>query len=197
MASKVGIINRAFYHLGVSRIDNPEQGEPQSVAIEDVYTPDLESLLSLHEWKFAIKWQVLPKLVEGSGSPYWKYGFEVPTSPFQKIRVIDVRRVGDDCLINHYDFNGGVIMCNYSDIYIKYLAFVTNPNEMSPLFRELFSIKLAMSICIPMTNSLQLMGQLENKYEIVEQQAISVDTADDALDPLPQSEWVTEFYNGA
>ena len=197
MASKTQIINRAFHHLGVSRIDNPAEGEPQSVTVEDVYTADLESLLAAHSWKFATKWEVLPKLVEGSGSLFWRYGFQVPTSPFQKIRITDVRQVGTDCRINDYDYNGGVIMCNYSDIYIKYITFVTDPNAMSPLFRELLSLKLAMSICIPTTNSMQLLGSLEQKFTELESKAVSVDTSDDAMDPIPQSSWVTEFYAGA
>ena len=149
MASVVEICNRALQKLGAARIVDITDNSKNARSCNTAYNPTRLKELRRHTWNFAIKRASLPASVT---PPLFDYRFAYPL-PTDFLRLL-----APDPISNREDIEwvieGNTIVTNDSaPLQIRYVADITDPNLMDPLFREAVSADLAMELCEEITQS--------------------------------------------
>ncbi len=140
MSSEVEIANRALQHVKVSkRISSRSQGTKEANAIDEVFDEVRDNLLDLHNWNFATKRVKLARLATTPAFE-WDYEYQLPALFLRAVSVSD-----NSTHRGHvaYQLEGGKLLSDASDIYLVYIAQITDPNQMPPTFRAAFSRYLA------------------------------------------------------
>lgn len=149
MASNVEIANRALQKLGAKRIislaDDSVNARSCNVALEPVKL----ALLRAHNWNFAIK---RAELAADATPPSFgpQNSFTLP-SDFLRLLPPDPWSNFDSL---DWKIEERKIFTNdTAPLQIRYVANVTDPNQMDALFREALSANLAFEICEEITQS--------------------------------------------
>jgi len=140
------------------------------------YEPALRETIRLHPWNCAIK---RAKLGQLSSEPVFEfsYSYQLPTN---FIRVLEVSNTASTWNRNHkqieYQIEGRKLITNESDIYIKYVSYISDPNEMESLFMKCFYTVLASKLVMPLTEDEALRNSIENEIQnIILPEARSID----------------------
>lgn len=79
---------------------------------------------------------------------------------------------------------------DYSILYIEYLFENTDTTMWSPKFKDVVAQKLAMKLCVPITNNPKSKSDLLNEFEgITIRKARSVDAQQGRIRPIYKSQW--------
>lgn len=163
--SDVGIWNRALQLLGAERVQSTSDTSRNAVACQVCYEPVRDRLLEQHVWRFAIKQASLPA---DATAPSWgrARAFTVPSD----FIMLAPDFPEDNSLAREYEVQNGKIYTDYDDpLYIRYVAKITNPAEMTPTFRELLAHEMAMAMCEEITQSNTkksfLQGEVKRAWE--------------------------------
>lgn len=149
MASEVEICNRALQKLGAKRIVSLTQDSVSARACNVAYEIIRDKLYRSHFWSFTIRRAVL---AADSSAPTWgkANAFQVPSDfiklapPYQE----------DNTNYKDWVIEGKKIYTNDdAPLYIRYVAQVTDPNDMDALFRELLACDIALELCQELTES--------------------------------------------
>ena len=146
-----------------------------------MYTDKRDTLLRIHDWKFAIKRSTLAPDV---ATPDYEWSKQF-TLPSDLIRLIEI--------YPHtvkYRIEANKILCNESVLYIKYIYRVTDPNEMDDTFRETLSAMLAKEMAIALTDSQRKKESAEGLYEVKLGDARYAGSIEDDLDTLESDDWL-------
>lgn len=155
MASVVDICNLALARLGddatVASIDPPE-GSAQAEHCWRFYPIARDSLLEMHDWKFATRRTVLAELVAESFN--WTYVYAEPDGAIRLISVLPTSASSDDESAE-YDAEAGesgeaLIYTNVANATLRYTARVTDTTKFSPLFTDALAWLLASHIAGPL-----------------------------------------------
>jgi hypothetical protein len=146
MASEVSICNRALQLLGQTRISTLAENSVAARACSNCYTELRDAELMAHPWLFA---RQQAQLAASSTSPDHTYdnAFPLPS---------DCLRVEFPENEPHLDWSihGQEIYTNWgAPLDITYVAQITDPNTMHPLFRECLAARMAMDMCEEITQS--------------------------------------------
>lgn len=162
MASVVGIANRALQKLGVQGItsltENSRNARAVNAAYDSVRTEELEA----HPWNFACARGTLPA---DSPPPDWGRAntFTVPSNFLRLLPDYEERLRGDD----DFQIEGRKITSNFqAPLEIRYIKDVTDPNVMTPLFREVLACKLAIEMCEQITGSNSKLANVQAQYDL-------------------------------
>lgn len=154
--SDTSIANRAIDIVGGLTITSLNDNSKAARALKRAYTPVLEDLLFKHNWSFAIARAELS--VAGSG-PLYEYDTAF-NLPLDYVRLIEIypkylkhKREGDK------------ILADAASLKIKYIRQVTNPNEFTPEFAELFAKALAAQVCYKITQSRALEADKKQEFK--------------------------------
>jgi hypothetical protein len=192
MASEAGICNAALQLVKHSKtITSLEQGTKEANACEAVYTDLRDAMLEMHAWNFAVKRVKLAQLV-ATPSFEWKYSYQLPSD---HIRVLSVSASTAGLGRAAYRIEGSTLGADAEDIYLKYVARITDPNLMTPTFRLALSKLLASRLAVGLAQSAALSKELYTQFTDEDlPTAKSVDAIPDQADQLPESEWVAVRY---
>lgn len=187
MASVVGICNRALQKLGAKRITAINQDSVNARACNVAYEPVRDAELEDHDWNFAI---VQASLAEDSDEPDWgrAHAYSLPS---------DFIRLSPDFAednLNSKDWqiqNGKIYTDDSSPLYIRYVKRVTDPNEMTSLFREAISAKMAMEMCEELSQSNAKKESLKADYDMVIRRAKKSNAFQNVSQTPPDDEWIT------
>jgi hypothetical protein len=163
MSSVVDICNLALSHLGdtasVTSIDPPE-GSAQAEHCARFYPIARDSLLEMHDWKFASKRALLAELT--SETDAWDYAYAMPSDALRIISVTASDADDDNAssnLIGTYSAQpyaievistgAMVIYTDQEDAAVRYTAYVTDSGKFSPLFTMTLSAILASLLAGP------------------------------------------------
>lgn len=187
MASVVGICNRALQKLGAKRITAIDQDSVNARACNTCYEPIRDAELEDHDWNFAVE---IASLAADSTEPAWgkSYRYALPS---------DFIRLCEDYEEDNVNTKDWVIQGRYiytdesAPLYIRYIKRVTDPNEMTPLFREAVSSKMALELCEELSQSNVKKEALERGYTDVIRRA-KKSNAFQRISQVPAEDtWVT------
>ena len=154
MASVVDICNLALARLGddatVASV-NPPEGSAQAEHCARFYPIARDSLLELHDWKFATRRAPLALLTE-TAVP-WAYAY---AQPAQTIRIVSVLPPSAKSYAESEPYemetaNDGtvVLLTNVANAVARYTVRVTDPTRFSPLFTDALATLLASYLAGP------------------------------------------------
>lgn len=189
MASKVQMANAALTKVGGNLILSLTEGTAAARACNTRFDDILYSLLQDHPWNFAVERATLVPLTAAPNHEY-DYKFLLPTNPYC-LKVLDVY------LEVPYKVEGRYILCNESSIDIKYIKRITDVNELSPMFRELFSLKLAADLAYSEAGSVNLKQQLLEEFNRLLREARSIDAQEDTPDEFRKGSWTRNRGRGS
>jgi hypothetical protein len=194
MASEVGIANAALQLIKNSKtISSFSEGTKEANAVDIIYDEVRDIMLDMHTWNFAVVRKKLGRL-DTTPAFEWDYEYGLP-SDF--IRVVSVHNNSDARDRLPYKVEGGKILTDAQDVYLRYIARIGDPNEMPPTFRAALSKLLASRLAVTLAQSTSLSKEMYAQF--IDEDlptAKSVDAVQDYPDQLPESEWVTTRFGG-
>lgn len=155
MASQLDIWNLALSHLGdKANIADPDESSAQADHCRRFYPIARNTLLELHDWKFATRRVTLALLLEDPTDD-WLYAY-APPSDCIKERTVFMSE-GDNCAGRGYGFDVetidddlSVIYTNVEDAILRYTALITDTTKYSALFVDAFTWLLASYVAGPL-----------------------------------------------
>jgi hypothetical protein len=183
MASKVGMANAALTKIGGNAILSLTEATEEGRQCNSRFYETLDFLLQSHPWKFAIHRATLVPITTAPDYEY-EYQFLLPTNPYC-LKVFSV--------YHDYPFKveGRYILCNYNSINITYIKRIADVNQLSPIFRELFALKLAAELAYPIAGSTAKGESLLTEFKQGLRVARSVDAQEGTPDNFKNGSWMT------
>lgn len=187
MASRVSISNLALTILGADRITSLEDNSENARRLNAIYDYCLEDVLRSHPWNFSMSRQQLARL---STTPIYGYDYEyqLPGNCLRPIVVSDGTN-----LITDYKIESRKLLCDYTDVYIKFISNVADPNQYTSQFIFVLSSRLAAEIAYAVTNNKSTAEQMFQLYAVRLQQAKETDAQEsDSVNVIDQDLWTIE-----
>lgn len=149
MASKVEICNRALQKLGAKRIVELDEDSKNARACNVAFEPVKLAELRAHPWTCAIK-----RVSLAADSPAPTFGpANAYTLPADYLRLTQPDQKLNQASID-WTIEGRRLVTNDSaPLEIRYIADITDPNQMDALFREALASRLAYELCEEITQS--------------------------------------------
>ena len=177
--SEAGIANIALTALGARPITSLDDDNTEAKIADIHYDASRDATLEAREWTFAVKRTTLPK---NEKEPDWGYGAAF-TLPADTLRVMEVRddananRINYNELANRLDWRReeNLIVCDANIVRIRYIAQITDTNRFSPGFVQCFAARLAMDICVGITQSSKMLENMSGLYAIKLAEAAATD----------------------
>jgi hypothetical protein len=170
--SDVSICNNALTLLGAATITSLTESSENARKCNVIYEQTRDGLLRVHPWRFAIN---RASLAIDATPPAYDYNnrFVLPTTP-KCLRVLEMYENRDDGDYK-WDIEGRYVVSDASTCRIKYVGQITDPTTFDTMFIEAFSASLAAKLSLPITNSLQIQGQMAQLAAGAIQQAYFLD----------------------
>jgi len=156
MASVVQICNSALNQLGASSITALTDDSKNARLCNERYTTIRDAVFRAHPWNCLIK---RIQLAQDTATPAWGFTYQY-TLPSDCLRVLQIKDYDAD-----YKIEGRKLLINESDVYLIYLAQITDVNELDVLLRETISAHLAQDISYAITANLQVSKLMAEKYQ--------------------------------
>lgn len=187
MATVVGICNRALQKIGATRITGLDQGTKNANECNDAYEPLRDRLLRSHYWNFATRRAKLAQLSEVPASE-WDHFYALPDD---WLRTVEIH--GNDAGAGRasYAHEDGKVASSFDELWMIYIAQITDPNTMTSDFREYLSVALAHDLAISIGNSGTQKDRLKVDLRDAKLLAISTDAQDDPPEDWPDGDWIT------
>ena len=188
MASEVGICNAALQLIKNSKqITSLEQGTKEANACEIIFDEMRDAMLEVHNWNFATKRVKLAQLTDTPAFE-WDYSYQLP-SDFLRAVSVHNNSSGRDRI--PYKIENGVVNSDASDLFLRYIARVEDPNLMPATFRLGLSKIIASRLAVTLSGSASLSKEMYEQYVGEDlPTAKSADSIQDMADQLPESDWV-------
>ena len=154
MASEVGVINRALIELGQKRIVARTDTSTEAVTMDALFDDVRDTLLRSHQWNFATK---RIKLARSANTPSHEFDYQYPV-PSDWLRTVEVSSSdagGTDIRYKMgYDATDTLVfLCDATELWLTYIAQVTDVASWGPDFRTVLSYELAKAATITLKNS--------------------------------------------
>ncbi|MDD5348432.1 MAG: hypothetical protein PHT59_07455 [Candidatus Omnitrophica bacterium] len=171
MASTVEIANQALYNLGQNAIVSMTEDSTAARLCNGRFTYVRDSVVRAYPWNCAIR---RAELAQSSDTPAWEYDYQyqLPTSPYC-LRVLTMEEQIDEGY--KYVIEGRYILTDADTCNIKYIAQLTDANDMDILLRETIAARLAAEIAFPLTGQKNIADAMWNLYERKLREARSID----------------------
>lgn len=192
--SEVSIANSALAKMGeyaVGRITAFTDGtRPANIAGEQ-FDKIRDDLLRSHPWNFATKRLMLAR---SANTPPFQYSYQYPIpSDFLRALIVSDNTSGSsgiDYRMGYDDTDGRVFMTNAPQLYLVYVAKITNTGYWPPDFQEAMAFRLAAEFAIPLTQSTGLYTIMMQEFRDALAAAKSTDGMEDNPEPRPAGTWV-------
>lgn len=194
MASVVEICNRALQKLGANRIISLTDNSKNARSCNVAYGPVRLAELRAHDWNFSIKRVQLaadvipPEFGRGNA-------FQLPSDFLRLLNPDPVQNLSArdrNILDVDWQIEGKKIFTNdQAPLQLRYVADVTDPNTMDPLFREALSAKLAFELCEEITQSNQKKTDATAAYKEAIQIARRVNAIENIAAEPPTDTYIT------
>lgn len=194
MATQTDIVNIALRRIGANRISSLENDSTkEAIASRDIYDEARRDLLNVHNWNFAIK---RVQLTASLTLPVfgWDYAYILPED---FVRLISAHPSNDDDTIVPYklEFQASddrVLVSNATQIYLRYVHDLQDPNVMSATFRDTLAWQLARELAAALSKSNAAAEQADNGYRRALSRSKSIDGVEDYPDKMAEGSWITD-----
>ncbi len=148
-ASEVSICNSALTLLAANRITVlGDDTSVESMMCDDLYEEAVKEVLEAGDWSFATKRVQLSAITEAP------LGYNKQSLlPGECIRVLGVWNSESFDIRGNYAKEGRYILTDFSPIFVKYIRYVDDPSQFSPLFVRAVYTNLAQKMCVPLTEN--------------------------------------------
>lgn len=197
MTTETEIVNAALRKGGAAkRIMDLTDSVGSAGIAADVLAQERDDLLRSAVWNFAI---TRIKLGQLSTLPAfgWSFAYGLPSDC---MRVVSVHDNSDGTGAVPYHIESllqadgsyvNVIATDASDVYLRYCRQITDPNLMTPSFRQVLILRLAKIFAIGIAKSNPLFQALDAEEQRVYRQTRSTDGIEDYPERLPEGSWAT------
>lgn len=195
MSSIIEICNIALSRIGNSRTINSFSEQSKEAGLCSLHFDTArEEVLADFDWNFATKRAALADT--GLPPSDWRFAYRYPTdcmritgimlpgmrNPPERLRI--QYEVGSDP-----DGEGRLVLCDEPEVWIKYVANITNANMFDPLFRSALAWKLASEIAMPLATAPNLVQNALTMYSQIIRSAGS-HSMNESQEPVePESEF--------
>ncbi len=191
MADKIDVINSALRRIGASRISDPNEPVKNANVARDIYDDILEDLLRSNFWNFATRRIELAQLSEVPTFEF-DYAYALPSD---WLRTVSVHPNGDgyQSIINYKEENVGdqnVILASTEELFMRYIALVTDVNLWSADFKQAMILALARDLAIPISSSNELREQMDTAARKALAKARSTDAMGSTPERRPRGTWI-------
>lgn len=188
MASEVGIANAALQLIKSSKqITSITQGTKEANAVEVIYEELRDACLEMHVWNFATKRVKLAQLTD-TPTFGWDYSYQLPAD---NLRIISVHPSTSVHSSVPYRIEGQTLSADAENIYLKYIARITDPNQMTATFRLALSKLLASRLAVTLAQSTSLSKEMYEQFVGEDMPtAKGADSVQEYVQMLPESHWV-------
>lgn len=191
MPGETDVINVALRLVGAEPITSLTDGTPSANVADDLYEEVRDDLLRQNPWNFATKRR---KLAQSATIPVFEFerAFPLPDDWIRTISVHD-NDAGHGTVLYRHEQVGeqNVIMASSDEIWVRYVARVTDPNLMSSDFRRALAVALARDLSIALASSSTLQAQLASQADRALARARSVDAMGGFPELRPRGSWAT------
>jgi hypothetical protein len=172
MASVVQICNIALSNIGEQRItaltDNNERARLCNLRYDDVR----DAVLRSYPFKCAVQ---RVELALSADTPAWGYTKKFAL-PADCLRVLDIENYFED-----YEIEGRFIVTDATQIKLKYIYRVEDPNQFDSLTIQAIALKLASELAEALTGRADLRDRMLAKYLQVISEARGVDSQERSM----------------
>ncbi len=191
MSSDVGICNSALAKIGeVDFITSLTQNHKFAKLCNKFYAPIRLKLLRGHEWNFAIKRQ---KLAQSATTPISEFDFQYPF-PAGWVRTVAVHSNDAGVGTLEYRLEAQKVLTNANEVWMEFVADVTDANIMTADFREALADDIASQLAIPIAQSRTLKVELREAAKSTLRRAKSSDAIENSPRQIPEGSWVTDRF---
>ena len=169
MASVVQICNSALNQLGASSITALTENSKNARICNERYETVRDAVYRSHPWNCLVK---RVQLAQDSDTPAWGFSYQY-TLPSDCLRVLQIKDYNSD-----YKIEGRKLLISESEVYLIYLAQITDVNELDVLLRETISAHLAQDIAYAITANLQVANLMAEKYQAKLSEARHADSSE-------------------
>ena len=194
-SSETSICNSALAKLGEGddgRISSLTDGSKNANFCAEQYAKLRDDLLRTHHWNFSV---TRVELAQSSITPAFEYDYQYAL-PSDWIRTISVS--ANDAGTGHipYKQEGQFILASTEQIFLRYVAQITDAAIMTADFREALATKIAHEGAIPIAQSNTLKQDMKDDLKRILRRARSTDAIEDFPEARPQGSWVTVRSRG-
>lgn len=189
MPSEVDIVNGALRLVGGGRITSLTDGSNNANVANDLYEELRDDLLRSHPWNFATKRQ---KLAQSVTAPAFEFDHAYPL-PSDWLRTVSVHGndAGTGRIMFRVEHVGGqrAIVTSQDEVWLRYVARITDPNMMAVDFRRALQLALARDMAVPVAASNTLQDNLQRQAERMLARARSADGLGSFPERRPRGSW--------
>lgn len=196
MASEVEICNLALTHIGAARIPALTEATAEARACKLLYEPTRDSVLRLHPWGFATKYEALGVLSSVTTYGY-EYAYQYPVDCLFARGFYRAVATADPIpfkIVTKADLSGKEIWTDEEDAVLIYTAQVTDVSVFDVQFKEALSHYLAASLAPTLIKDEKLKVSLARAQMSYVAQAIHGDSREGFENTVPIS---LDFFNQA
>ena len=160
MASTVEMCNSALNMLGASNIISLTEDSKNARLLNQRYVSVRDAVFRSHNWNCLIK---RIQLAADTDTPAFEYTYQY-TLPSDCIRVIRTK-YSNEVDSDIHKIEGRKLLTDESEIYIMYLARITDVNEYDSLLQEAIAARLAAELAYAITQSSSVTQLMQKTYE--------------------------------
>lgn len=189
MPGVTNIVNVGLRRIGATPIVSLTDGSASANAANDVYTEIRDDMLRQHPWNFAT---FRVKLAQSSTAPVFEFDFAYPL-PSDWLRTISVHNndAGHSTVIYKMENVANVrsIVASSDQLWLRYVAQITDPNLMPPDFRTALSNSIGRDLAVPLSSSNTLEEIMSRKVDRAMARARSADAMGGFPEFRPRGSW--------
>ena len=186
MASTVEMCNSALNMLGASNIISLTEASKNARLLNQRYVSVRDAVFRSHNWNCLIK---RIQLAADTDTPAFEYTYQY-TLPSDCIRVIRTK-YSNEVNSDIHKIEGRKLLTDESEIYIMYLARITDVNEYDSLLQEAKAARLAAELAYAITHSSSVTQLMQKTYEDKIREARFLDATEGTADKLEANEFIT------
>lgn len=185
------VVNVSLRRVGATPIVSLTDGSKSANAANNLYSELRDDLLRSHPWNFATK---RVKLAQSSTTPVFEFDYAYPL-PSDWLRTVSVHASdsGSGAVLYRMEQNAGVrsLLVASNQLWLRYVATVTDPNLMPPDFRTALEDSLARDLAIPLTSSNKLQDTMARRADRSIARARSADAVGSFPELRPRGSWAS------
>jgi hypothetical protein len=201
MATKLGIYNKALFHLGQQKLSALSEVQESRYALDLFYDDVVESCLSAGQWNFAKR---TVEIASDTGiTPNFGYS-EVFAKPSDWVRTMALAddEYGQHALLDtQYKDEGAVWLSDVTPLYVTYVSngasYGLDLDKWPEPFTEFVEYTLAEKICLRLTSDVKLHAMLEKKLRFKKRSALNFDVMNEGTRIPPSGRVVTARLAGS
>lgn len=191
MVATVDVVNVALRRVGAARITSLTEDDASAVVANDIFDEILDDLLRQHAWNFATK---RAKLAQLTSVPDFEFdhAYKVPADWIRTVSIHPNSEGAGTMFYREELINKKLaILSSADEVFMRYVARITDPNLWPADFRNAMSMTLARDFAIPLGSSNTMHANFDKLSRSAIARARSSDAMGSSPERRPRGSWVT------